>query len=141
MAQLPAPTTRPTRRSTWNHQYKVFEETTRGETQYYSWEQTQPNQPPHWFYLTNDPEDAAIHFEIAIPNYHEIFEETCTLNPTSIQSTIELPTPPVSNTQQTQSTPFLNAPSPSTTPSHIPLSPQPAPTSLAISPRLFLELS
>ncbi|THH00423.1 hypothetical protein EW145_g7083 [Phellinidium pouzarii] len=132
-AQLPAPTTRPTRRSTWNHQYKVFEDTTRGETRYYSWEQTQPNQPPHWFYLTNDPEDAAIHFEIAVPNYREIFEETHTPNPSPIQPTIELPTPPVSNIQQrqTQSTPLPHTPSTSTTPSHIPLSPQPAPTSLA----------
>ncbi|THH09269.1 hypothetical protein EW145_g2141 [Phellinidium pouzarii] len=132
MAQLPAPTTRLTRCSTWNHQYKVFEDTTRGETQYYSWEQTQPNQPPHWFYLTNDPEDAAIHFEIAIPNYHEIFEETCTPNLSPIQLTIELPTPPVSNTQQQQpqSTPLPHAPSTSTTSSHIPLSPQPAPTPL-----------
>ncbi|THH00882.1 hypothetical protein EW145_g7017 [Phellinidium pouzarii] len=132
-AQLPAPTTRPTRRSTWNHQYKVFEDTTRGETRYYSWEQTQPNQPPHWFYLTNDPEDAAIHFEIAVPNYHEIFEETRTPNPSPIQPTIELPTPPVSNTQQRQpqSTPLPHTPSTSTMPSHIPLSPQPAPTSLA----------
>ncbi|THH03599.1 hypothetical protein EW145_g6150 [Phellinidium pouzarii] len=133
MAQLPAPTTRPTRRSTWNHQYKVFEDTTRGETRYYSWEQTQPNQPPHWFYLTNDPEDTAIHFEIAVPNYREIFEETRTPNPSPIQPTIELPTPPVSNIQQRQpqSTPLPHTPSTSTTPSHIPLSPQPAPTSLA----------
>ncbi|THG98032.1 hypothetical protein EW145_g7498, partial [Phellinidium pouzarii] len=58
--------------------------------------------PPHWFYLTNDPEDAAIHFEIAVPNYHEIFEETRTPNPSPIQPTIELPTPPVSNIQQRQ---------------------------------------
>ncbi|THH00284.1 hypothetical protein EW145_g7105 [Phellinidium pouzarii] len=93
---------------------------------------TQPNQPPHWFYLTNDPEDAAIHFEIAIPNYREIFEETCTPNPSPIQPTIELPTPPVSNIQQRQpqSTPLPHAPSTSTTSSHIPLSPQPAPTPL-----------
>ncbi|THG99328.1 hypothetical protein EW145_g7288 [Phellinidium pouzarii] len=93
---------------------------------------TQPNQPPHWFYLTNDPEDAAIHFEIAVPNYCEIFEETHTPNPSPIQPTIELPTPPVSNIQQRQpqSTPLPHTPSTSTTSSHIPLSPQPTLTPL-----------
>ncbi|THG98196.1 hypothetical protein EW145_g7465, partial [Phellinidium pouzarii] len=88
--------------------------------------------PPHWFYLTHDPADAAIHFEIAIPNYHEIFEESRTPNPSPTQLTIELPTPPVSNIQQRQpqSTPLPIAPSTSTTSSHIPLSPQPTPTPL-----------
>ncbi|THH00136.1 hypothetical protein EW145_g7130 [Phellinidium pouzarii] len=92
---------------------------------------TAKSTPPHWFYLTNNPEDAAVHFETAIPNYHEIFEETCTPNPSPIQPTIKLPTPPISNIQQQpQSTPLPHAPSTSTTSSHIPLSPQPAPTPL-----------
>ncbi|THH06368.1 hypothetical protein EW145_g4133 [Phellinidium pouzarii] len=93
---------------------------------------TQPHRPPHWFYLTHDPTDAAIHFEIAVPNYHEIFEETHTPNPSPTQPTIELPTPPVSSTQQRQpqSTPLPIAPSTSTTSSHNPLSPQSTPTPL-----------
>ncbi|THH03133.1 hypothetical protein EW145_g6503 [Phellinidium pouzarii] len=75
----------------------------------------QPNQAPHWFYLTSNPEDAAVHFEIAVPNYHESFEETCTPEPSPIQPTIILPTPPVSNTRQPQPTPLSNTPSTSST--------------------------
>ncbi|THH03392.1 hypothetical protein EW145_g6289 [Phellinidium pouzarii] len=127
--------------STWKKVHPVFNVVLLKPANKPAFESQQAPLPPPLVVLDNEEEYevdgildsyAAVHFEIAVPNYHEIFEETHTPNPSPIQPTIGLPTPPVSNIQQQQpqSTPLPNTPSTSTTSSHIPLSPQPAPTPL-----------